>query len=66
MEFKRLINVQIKIVKNVGFLALKLSQMLYLSAHNVKMPTIICILTFMSMMLYSVELSMKKVYNLLA
>ena len=49
------------------FLALCLSDVVFIMLINVKMPTIIGILTFMSRKISCLaELSMKKVYNLRA
>ena len=51
-----------KMLKNNDFLASELSDVVFIMLINVKMPTIVGILTFMSRInLCSVELSMKKV-----
>ena len=51
-----------KMLKNKNFLAFRCSDVVFFMLINVKMPTIVGILTFMSRInLCSVELSMKKV-----
>ena len=51
-----------KVLKNKTFLGLKLSDIAFIMLINVKMPTIVGILTFLNMIIsFSAELSMKKV-----
>ena len=60
MEFQLLI--KSNMLKNMTFLAFKLSDVVFIMLINVNMPTIVGILTFMSRIIScSVELSAKKV-----
>ena len=59
MEFQ--LCIRTKCCKNKDFLAFKLSDAVFIMLINVKMPTIVGILTFMSTINFIVELSMKKV-----
>ena len=54
--------ISIKVSRNLAFLGSDMSRMLFFPLINVKMPTIVGILTFMSRKISClVELSMKKV-----
>ena len=50
MKFQLLVNV--KMLKNRDFLAFKLSNVVFIMQINVKMPTIVGILTFISMIIF--------------
>ena len=60
--------ISIRISRNLAFLGSDMPRMLFFQVINVKMPTTVGILTFMSRKIsYSFELSMRKIfYNLRA
>ena len=59
MKFQLLIKA--KMLKNKDFLAFRLSAVVFIVLINVKIPTIVGIITFMSMKKIYAQLSMKKV-----